>query len=318
MDTTKKQPRKLGTPAEETTTIAGVEFKKRVGEFRNVPPKRPYVFSQRLVENIKVGIDLAMNIIFTGPTGTGKTSIVTAIAHEINQPVIRFNCDGETRVSNLRGMMKPTSKDGVLSLMFSRGDLAIAMQEGYWVLFDEIDAALPSVLFVLQSVLEEDKRELHIPETGETIRASEHFRIFGTGNTIGFRAQHRAKHAGTNPMNQAFVDRFGMVIAVSYPSKDEETKRISVHVPSLDPVYLEGIARTGALLRADEKFKADLSTRRLIQWAKLVEAFDGNVLRAADLAFLRKLDTPADAKVARETIGRIFGYSEKEMSEEGV
>ena len=197
-------------------------------------------------------------------------------------------------------------------------DAVTNVEQNGIVFLDEIDAALPSVLFVLQSVLEEDKRELHIPETGETIRASEHFRIFGTGNTIGFRAQHRAKHAGTNPMNQAFVDRFGMVIAVSYPSKDEETKRISVHVPSLDPVYLEGIARTGALLRADEKFKADLSTRRLIQWAKLVEAFDGNVLRAADLAFLRKLDTPADAKVARETIGRIFGYSEKEMSEEGV
>lgn len=315
-NSTKRKPRGLNDAAQisyEDRVIGGATFRSRVtsAPHAGVPKPRPYVFDEKQCEEIAVGVKRNMNVLLTGPTGCGKTSVIGAIAAMTSMPLVRFNCDGETRVSNLRGMMKPTSQDGVLSLTFSPGDLAIAMEEGWWVLLDEIDAALPSVLFVLQPVLEEDRRELHIPELKKTIEAHPDFRIFATGNTIGFRAAARARHAGTNPMNAAFVDRFGVVISCDYPSKDAERDRIRVNVPELDFDFAEGIARVADALRKDEKFKADFSTRRCVQWARLIHDLDNDVLRAADLAVLRKLESPTDAKVARAVIRRIFGYEEE-------
>lgn len=305
-----RKPRQL-PPEPESIMVGGVDFPVRPGPRHDmVPASRPYVFDKAQVEEIAIGVRRNMNILLTGPTGCGKTSVVSALAALTNHPLVRFNCDGETRVSNLRGMMKPTAKDGVLTLQFSLGDLAIAMKEGYWVLLDEIDAALASVLFVLQPVLEEDRRELHLPEERETISAHESFRVFATGNTIGFRAAARARHAGTNPMNAAFVDRFGMVISCDYPPKDKEVERIKVNVPEIDADIAEGIGRTADTLRADQNFKADFSTRRCVQWARLIKDLDNDVLRAADLAVLRKLESATDANVARQVIRRVFGYEE--------
>lgn len=239
----------------------------------------------------------------------GKTALPRAICAETGDPLIRFNCDGETRVSNLRGMNIPAAKDGVLTLAFSPGDLAVCMQEGYRVLLDEIDAALPSVRFVLQPVLEEDNRTLHIPETGETIVAQKGFAVFATGNTIGYRAVARAQHAGTTPINAAFLDRFGMVLACDYPSREDEFKRVKINVPNCDNDIVDGICRCAEELRADERFKSDFSTRRCIQWARL-EAEYGikGILHTSELAVVRKMEFAGDAKVAREVIGRIFGF----------
>jgi len=325
--TTTKSPRRLAaaptstpepTPAPAPAILAGIEWPVRPGPAHEyVPARKPWIFNPRITADLKVGVDLHLNVLLTGPTGCGKTSVIAAVASETNTPLIRFNCDGETRVSNLRGMMKPVAQDGVLSLAFSPGALATAMREGWWVLLDEVDAALPSVLFVLQSVLE-DGRALHIPETGETVVADPRFRIFATGNTIGFRASARARHSGTNPMNAAFVDRFGMVLSVSYPSKEEEAMRIRAHVPEIEPEMLEALVRTADALRKDGTFKTDFSTRRCIQWAKLIVAYENDALRAADAAVLRKLESPLDAKVARETVARYFDYSEAELTEAGI
>ena len=312
-----KQQRKVTKVKYVKHTITGTKIKmnKRVPAHPMAPTARPYIYDSEQVEDVATGMHLGLNIMLTGPTGCGKTSLPRALCAELGLPLVRFNCDGETRVSNLRGMNMPCAEGGVLTLKFSPGDLALCMQHGWPVLLDEIDAALPSVRFVLQPVLEEGARSLRIPETGETIEAAPGFQIFATGNTIGYRASTRAQYSGTSPVNAAFLDRFGMVIACDYPDRKAEKARILANVPDLPEELADGIARVADLVRTDDQFTSDFSTRRCVQWAKLMVAYGshGAELRAAKLAVLRKLESAADAKVARETICRIFGYSEEAL-----
>ncbi len=304
------KPKSAGTHVDYEIPGTGVIMSKRVQPHAYTPSKRPFIFPKDQVEDIAVAMKFGMNIMLTGPTGCGKTALPRAICAELGIPLVRFNCDGETRVSNLRGMNIPDAKDGVLTLKFNMGDLAMCMKEGYMVLLDEIDAALPSVRFVLQPVLEEDNRTLHIPETGETIVARDNgFGIFATGNTVGYRSVTRAQYAGTNMMNAAFLDRFGMVIACEYPDREQENKRVTINVPDCEPDIIDGICRVAEELRTDDKFTSDFSTRRCIQWARLCSHFgDEGVLRAAQASVIRKLESSTDAKVAKEIICRIFGY----------
>lgn len=304
-----------------------------------VPKPKPYRFSQREVEEIAVAVRLDMNVMLVGPTGCGKTSLPIQLAAALRQPCVRFNMDGETRVSHIRGQQRPAARDGVLTLDFYEGAFAEAMRRGWWVVLDEVEAASPAVLFTLQRALEEGSRVLQLPETGETVEGHPDFRLFATSNTIGYRARERAKHAGTNMMNSAFVDRFGMLIAVDYPDRAEELERIAVHVPQLmvagDEVggrhvgaqMVEGVCFTAEMLRKDTRFRTDFSTRRCIQWSRLIEQFPipdyrakgqlpFDVLRAAELAVLRKLESPTDMKVAREIICRNFAYDEEPAAEE--
>lgn len=289
----------------------GIEMERRVGDVEDVPKMMPFVFNQDQVRDVSIGIKLGLNILLTGPTGCGKTRLVIALAAHLNQPLIRFNFDGETRKSHLVGQMRPASKDGVLTLEMVRGALVVALERGMWVLGDEIDMMLPGVAGAMQSVLEEGNRSLYIPETGERIEAHPYFQFFATGNTLGYRSTARAKHAGTNPVNDAFLDRFGMVIACDYPTLDEEVERIKVNCPHVEKMYVAAIAKCAADLRTDEKFKSDFSTRRCVQWARLCQEYHPDpqaIVRAFDLAVGRKFTSPTDAKVAKETLLRLTGY----------
>jgi MoxR-like ATPase len=293
------------------TEIPGTEIKMMAlrTRHRDVPAARPYVFDAVQVRQIAVGVRLGMNIALTGPTGCGKTTLPLALASVLNRPVVRFNCHGETRVSNMIGLDRPVAVEGVLTLQFSERALLRAMREGYWVVFDEIDAAAPPVLFVLQSVLEEGNRRVFVPELDAEVVAAPGFQVFATGNTLGFRNAARAAHSGTNPMNDAFLDRFGMVIGCDYPSKDDEVLRVSANVPDCPRLIVEAICRVASELRADTKFRSDFSTRRCVQWARLVPELGGAsaIFEAADCAVTRKMKNATDAVVFKEILQRICG-----------
>ena len=110
-----------------TVETEKVMFKGLKERHEDAPEPRPYRFNADQLRDLQVALALKTNVLITGPTGCGKTSLPIALAALLGIPVIRFNCNGETRVSGMIGMQKPAAKDGVLTLQSS---LSASMPQG--------------------------------------------------------------------------------------------------------------------------------------------------------------------------------------------
>jgi len=126
-------------------------LKKRIGISPLVPNCDPHYQFPAEAAFLIHAINYQENVMIVGPTGTGKSSLIMQLAAQTNTPLRRCNLNGETTVSDFLGLWTVCGKE----MVYSEGILPTSMRNGDWLLLDEIDAALPQILFVLQSVLEE-------------------------------------------------------------------------------------------------------------------------------------------------------------------
>lgn len=136
-------------------------------------------------------------ILLQGPTSAGKTSMVERLAKRTGHRLLRINNHEHTDVQEYIGSFAP---DVHGRLAFHDGALAQAVRHGYWIVLDELNLAQSEVLEALNRLLD-DNRELHIPETGETLSPHPSFMLFATQNPPG-------AYGGRKVLSRAFRNRF--------------------------------------------------------------------------------------------------------------
>lgn len=262
----------------------------------NIPEKLEYRF-QPFICDVIDSIHAKENVLLTGGTGVGKTTHIMQLAARIGQPVMRINFNGETRLSDLLGKMMVINGETI----WVDGTLPSAMRKGYWLLLDELDFADPAVLSLLHPVLESSPSLTLKENCGEVIKPNHGFRIFATANSIGAMSERSAAYDGTNKMNEAFLDRWNVVLVDNLPAK-EEIKVLKSEVPSLKlsvakkMVAFANRVRTNADMPID--FGDNFSTRKLITWAKKT-ALHRNPIVGAKKAWLHKMPESDQAVVIR-------------------
>ena len=163
-------------------------------------------------------------VLIEGETGIGKNFILDYIGKELGLEVIRVNLSLNTTVEDLWGqqLLKSNGKGGT-ETYFSSGPALQAAELGQLLLLDEVNAALPEVLFSLHGLLEIGKTEIYVPQLKRTVAIHPNFRISATMNPS-------EDYVGTRDLNQAFMSRF---ILLQMPTLSH--KSIALVLTSLFP-----------------------------------------------------------------------------------
>jgi gas vesicle protein GvpN len=303
--TTKKE-----TTAAKTTVEASADGKilnvgaieLTINERKDIPyvPKSGAVIGNiHELETVALGVRENLPVLLIGDTGTGKTSFIRFLANKTNNGFRRLNLNGSTTADELVGHY--VVDDKAKGMRWVDGVLLEAMKNGYWLLLDELNAGLPEVLFVLQSVLDDDKFLVVAEHEGEIVHPHADFRVFATMNPS-------LEYAGTRDLNKALLSRFPIVIQTHYPDAIHEVEIIKSHVPKITDKDVNLMVRVAEDLRKGKKentISFICSTRELINWAKLVSTV--GLVNAATLAILNKCELDTDKKTVEDIFKMLFG-----------
>ena len=284
--------RQVATPPKSTTVDP---------DYYWMPPKSTTL--------INIVIDSGQNVLLVGPAGTGKSTLLRRILDDRKQTYYMINLNGEISVDDLVGVkdLIVDVKTGTSITSFNPGVLTLAMREGKPLIIDELDAATPDVLFVMQGILEGQPlvltkcgSEIVIPQPG--------FMVGATANTIG-KGDDTGMYAGTNVLNEAFLDRFAVVMRTWYmPEREEITvlsKRMGLHAKIADRIVK--IATGARAAMREGSLFSTFSTRKCLAMASLVikGVEIGDAFRVTCLSKV----VVDDAKILCEIAQRILGIS---------
>lgn len=223
-------------------------------------------------------------VYIAGPSGNGKTMMVEQACAKAHRKFIRVNLSPETDEDDLIGGFRLQNGDTV----FAKGPVIRAMEDGAVLLLDEIDRATNKIM-CLQSVLEGNS--VLLKKTGETIYPAPGFTIIATANTSG-RGSEDGKYNSASILDDAFLERFPIMINQPWPSKAVEKKIVLSSMNNHDCVdedFAEKLVTWAKIIRTT--YEADgvddvVSTRRLDHVVKTFGVF-GNRLKSIELAVNR-------------------------------
>ena len=200
-----------------------------------------------------------MPVLIKGPTGCGKTRFVQYMAHRLNLPLYTVACHDDLSATDLVGR----HLIGAEGTWWQDGPLTRAVREGGICYLDEVVEARQDTAVVLHP-LADDRRELFIERTGETLKAPPGFML-----VVSYNPGYQNLLKGMKPSTrQRFV-----AMRFDYPPAEEEV-RIVANEAQGDVQLAAQVVKLGQALRRLEQHDLEevASTRLLIFTARMIGA----------------------------------------------
>ena len=291
--------------SDKVSTVKFGKIKLPINKITNqyIPKEQKIVGYKNVLNTLAFAVDKNLPALIIGETGVGKTALIRHLANVTNNGFRRLNLNGQTTVDEFVGRTL-LNKEGTY---WQDGVLTDALRNGYWLLLDEINAALPEILFVLHSLLDDD-RFIVIPENGgEIVRPHPNFRIFATMNPSG-------KYTGTKDLNKAFLSRFPIILQLDYPEPEDEALILKSYsdIAENDALNLCKMAKDIRACYFKDEIDTIVSTRDLINCAKMSENI--GMKQALELSVINRA-TKEDVKAISTVVRLYFGLTGKTAEE---
>ena len=294
----------------ESGTVSITETTVRLGSF--AIPKGPFLSNDNLFSfdapttqdnlmRVMRACQLRKPILLEGSPGVGKTSLVAALANICGYQLCRINLSDQTDLVDLFGSDLPVEGGGPGEFAWKDAEFLRALQEGHWVLLDEMNLAPQAVLEGLNAVLDH-RGTVYIPELGRSFTRHPSFRIFAAQNPL-----HQG--GGRKGLPKSFLNRFTKVY-VQELTRDDVLLVCRNLFPSLAENTLAKMitytTRLNDAVTADRSFGREgspweFNLRDLIRWATLLEksrVADKHPSLYLNSLFVQRFRTPQDRELA--------------------
>lgn len=250
-------------------------------------------------------------ILLEGSPGVGKTSLVTALANMSGHHLCRINLSDQTDLIDLFGSDLPVEGGGPGEFAWRDAEFLKALQQGHWVLLDEMNLAPQAVLEGLNAVLDH-RGTVYIPELGRSFTCHPSFRIFAAQNPL-------SQGGGRKGLPKSFINRFSkvyieeltsndlfIVCRYIFPSFEENLLRAMI---SFNMQLNEIIGLQRAFARDGSPWEFNL--RDVVRWGTLLSVAGASSHPNAylDTIYLNRLRTMQDRSQARAIFDNIFSAS---------
>jgi MoxR-like ATPase len=231
---------------------------------------KTYIATEDLAVAVNAAIVLRRPLLIKGEPGTGKTVLAEEIAAALEAPLITWHVKSTTKaqqglyeydaVSRLRDSQLGDPKVSDIANYIRRGKLweAFTAPTRPVLLIDEIDKA--DIEFPNDLLLELDRMEFHVYETGETVRAATRPVIIITSNN-------------EKELPDAFLRRC-FFHYIRFPDATTMAAIVDVHFPGIKRRLVEEALRIFFDIRDVAGLKKKPSTSELLDWLKLLLAED--------------------------------------------
>ncbi|HEY7382686.1 MAG TPA: MoxR family ATPase [Beijerinckiaceae bacterium] len=239
-----------------------------------------YVATEDLKVAVNAAIVLERPLLVKGEPGTGKTVLAEEIARSLGAPLLSWHIKSTTKaqqglyeydaVSRLRDSQLGDPRVSDIGNYIKRGKLweAFESETRPVLLIDEIDKA--DIEFPNDLLLELDRMEFHVYETGQSVRARRRPIVVITSNN-------------EKELPDAFLRRC-FFHYIKFPDAETMAQIIEVHYPGIKRRLVEEALRIFFDIREVPGLRKKPSTSELLDWLKLLlsEDIGPDLLRERD------------------------------------
>jgi nitric oxide reductase NorQ protein len=203
----------------------------------------------RDIDVLRYAKEARKNVILSGPTGPGKTSLILAYAAIDRLPLVTINCNGAIEPGQAFGQPVMT-EDG--KIVFQESPAVEVIRNGGVLYLDEVNFMPPKIAAVFHGLLDKRREIVLLDKGGEVIRAHPDFQVV---------AAYNPDYEGTRRLNPAFKNRYAIKLRFDY---DRGVESQLVYLP----VMLDVADRLRASHKAGD-LETPVSTNMLIEFEEL-------------------------------------------------